>query len=381
MTRGEPGSDPATTAPTEERAGWARWLTRGSLVVGIIALIATVATVGPGKVGQLFVAIGPWFAVVIAIEVAITLADAAAIRGFLGAMPGRPRFGAIVKAQLAGRAINAVTPLATLGEATKVGMLSADTSAARATAAIARTNLSGLGVILASIVIGAPVCAIALSLPSSLAIALWVGAGVGLVVLVGGVVLIRRGMLVTIADAMASTRLVSRERVARWRTRLEDLDRRVRGDSVGWSPAGWVVASRLFGLTSTWVVLSAVGHPPGIGVMAALATAGTLIGMIASVVPMGLGLTEAGIGALFAALGTSAALGVTTTLSRRVTAILYTAVGLPLLAAANTLARTKVAQRVARKVASTKIARRVAHVANASIKRLRPRPRRKPAQP
>jgi hypothetical protein len=71
----------------------------------------------------------------------------------------------VLHAQVAGRAINLVTPLASLGEATKVTLLMRDTDGTRAVAAIARFGMVYVIINLAMIIVGAPVCALALPLP------------------------------------------------------------------------------------------------------------------------------------------------------------------------------------------------------------------------
>ena len=58
----------------------------------------------------------------------------------------------------------------------------------------------------------------------------------------------------------------------------------------------------------------------------------TLVSLISNVVPMGIGVSEAGNAALMAALGESPGLGVTTVLARRVIQMCYAAVGLMLMA-------------------------------------------------
>ena len=93
--------------------------------------------------------------------------------------------------------------------------------------------------------------------------------------------------------------------------------------------------SRLLSLVSMWVVLRSVGYTAGPGTVAAIATAGTLISMIASVVPMGLGISEGSNAALFAALGAPASLGVTMVLGSRITLLVYAAIGLFLLSASS----------------------------------------------
>ena len=65
------------------RPTWARWVTRISLGLGIVALVLTIRDTGLVQIGTYFERIGwGWVAVVI-LEVAITTLDASAIRAFL----------------------------------------------------------------------------------------------------------------------------------------------------------------------------------------------------------------------------------------------------------------------------------------------------------
>jgi Lysylphosphatidylglycerol synthase TM region len=307
----------------------------GSLAVAAIALVVTVGVVGPTTIAAQIEAIGPWFAVVLAIEIAATGCDAAALRHYLGAAAPRPSYLTVVKAQVTGRAINAVTPLGGLGEAAKVTTLLGETPPARAIAAVIRYDLAVIATSLVAIIAGAPVCAATLALPAWLVTALFAGAGVSAILLVGGALLIRRGMLSSLADALAGLHVVSPRRVARWRTRLVGIDEllRTRAPRGAWVPIAWVVAARLLSWLSAWVVLAGTGHLVGVGTMAALATAGLVISWSSMIVPMGLGLSDGGTAALFVALGASPSLGVTVVLGQRVTQLLYAAFGLTLLGA------------------------------------------------
>jgi uncharacterized membrane protein YbhN (UPF0104 family) len=77
-----------------------------------------------------------------------------------------------------------------------------------------------------------------------------------------------------------------------------------------------------------------MGHTVGVGTVAAISTAGQLVAVAASVIPLGLGISEAGNAALFAALGQPAALGVAMVLGTRITTLVYAAIGLTLMGTA-----------------------------------------------
>ncbi len=328
----------------EPAPSWTRWFTLVSMVLAIIALTITIWTVGPSQLIAQFRRVGWWFAAIIGLEAVITCVDAAALSGFLGQGGRRPGYGHVLRAQLSGRAINAVTPLGSLGEATKATMLLERTSTSRAVAAVVRYNLASLGMLLLAITIGAPICALTLDLPRWMTLALVTGSAVGALLLVGGTVLVRRGMLVSLIDFFARLRVVPRRKVGPWRAKLAKIDHHLKGRGSRrqrWTPAGWVVLSRMLGWTSIWMILAVVDHAPSIGTMGAMVTAGTLISLVAALVPMGLGVSEGGNAALFSALGEAPLLGVTVVLARRVTLIIYATIGLTLLVTSRTVDRVR----------------------------------------
>ena len=322
---------------------WTRRFTIISFVIGFVALAITIWSVGPQKLLDQLGAIGVGFVAIIAMEIVITLCDSAALSGFLGSGGRRSSYLHVVRAQVSGRAINAVTPLGSLGEATKATTLMERTPSRRAIAAVFHYNLASAGVRLLIIILGAPVCGLVLDLPRTLVIALFAGSAVAAVALTAGVLLVRRGMLSTLVDAGRTIRVLSKDRHERWRKKVLEIDRyrpkhaHQRGR---WTSVGWMLLSRVLGVVSTWIVLRSVGYSAGLSTLAAIATAGQLISMIASVVPMGLGISEGSNAALFAALGAPPALGVTMVLGSRVTTIMYAVVGLVLISASTAVVHT-----------------------------------------
>jgi uncharacterized membrane protein YbhN (UPF0104 family) len=264
------------------------------------------------------------------------LFDSAALYGFLGHHGRHPSFATVVRAQITGRAVNAVTPFGSLGEASKATTLMTATSSQRAIAAVIRYNLSTAGVNLTTIGIGAPLCGWLLDVPSGLRVALFVGGGAALLLIALGLWIIHRGLLNTLVSAVRGSRIISPCRAATWRKKLTPIDQQLRPPKHGsrlarWYPTGWIVASRLVTILSSWCVLAFSGHIASVGTMAAVATAGQMIGMAASIVPMGLGIGEGGTAALFAALGEAPTLGVVMVLGSRITTLVYAAIGLVLL--------------------------------------------------
>ena len=343
-----PESQPATEETP--RPAWVRWFTLAVTVFAIGALAVTVWTVGPRTLWGQLLKIGPWFGVIFALEVLATLCDVNILNGFLGRGGRRPGYRGVLKAQVAGRAINVVTPMASLGEATKVAILMRSTDPGRAVATVVRFNLSYIAANLLFIVLGAPLCAIFLDLPGWMEKTLWIGTGVAVSIAIALIVLVRAGLVASAIKVLRFFHLISRDRFGVWRDRLRKLDATMKGETGlrSWAPALWTIAAKLIGSVGTWLVLYANGEAPSFGVMAALATAGTLINVAANVVPLGLGVSEGGTAALMAALGESPTLGVTIVIARRVVYLVYAALGLTILAADENLPSARAAAKAAK---------------------------------
>ena len=102
---------PAVEAqPVEEDCapGWFKWVTRASIVFGIAGVVVTAWIVGVGTILDHLRQIGPWFLVLVGIEMISTCCDATAVylmtRGTVGEI-----FRDVIVAQVAGRAVNSVT--------------------------------------------------------------------------------------------------------------------------------------------------------------------------------------------------------------------------------------------------------------------------------
>src|SRR5690606_25175488 len=157
--RGPPMSDGRDRSPTapadacgDEQAQttprWLRWVTRISLVIGIVALVITVWLVGPLVIVEHLRTIGWFFVAILALEIISSVLDATAVY-YMAQGPGHPRWRDTVVAQLAGRGVNSVTPGGNLGEALKVGLLSQRCSPRRIVAAVMYVSLMTVVVSLA----------------------------------------------------------------------------------------------------------------------------------------------------------------------------------------------------------------------------------------
>jgi hypothetical protein len=332
-------TDAATTADHDDDhpgPSWTRWFTIGSMGLALVAFVATLWSVGPRQLAVQLIAIGWGFGCVLLIEAAATACDSAALSGFLGEGGRRPNYWQVLRAQVMGRAINAVTPLSSLGEATKATKLMESTSSNRAIGAVLRYNLASIGMKLAVIAIGAPMCALILQMPTWMEQVLISGGVVAVLLLAAGAWLVAHGLLSSGVRTLRAMRVISRERRSRWLSKTTGIDRYLRtcGGSFRerWTPAGWVALARTLNLLALWVILFATGTIIGPGTMAAIASAGPLISLASSLVPLGFGISEAGNAALFLALDEPTSLGVAMVLGSRIATLAYAAIGLALIA-------------------------------------------------
>jgi uncharacterized protein (TIRG00374 family) len=332
-----------------ERPGWARWVTLGALAVALVALAWTIYSVGFFAIVERLVRIGPWFAVVIGLEVLTTLFDAGAIYHFLRPEQKKVGYRRVVLAQLSGRAVNTVTPLGSLGEVVKTTMLMERVGKTRAFAAVLLYNISTGELSYVLIAVGATLCGILLDLPDLMrAVLIGSGAVTGMLA-IALPVLVYRGVLSSVAGLGRTLRVISRKQAARWKKQLDDVDDKLRGtrDARGADRLYGlvcVVLSRFCAWSSTGVLIYASGGPMSPGFLAAVLTAGQVLSWVSAVVPLGLGITETGNYALFRALGVDPAIGVTVAVGRRVTQIIYAGIGLVLAAVNQTVKEAKAAQ-------------------------------------
>jgi hypothetical protein len=348
------------------RPTWARWVTRISLAIGLVALVLTIRDTGLAAIGSYFKLIGWGWVAVVVLEVAITTMDATAIRAFLSPEQDKVPLRIAVLSQLAGRAVNAVTPSGNLGEAVKVSVLVDNVSESRAVATILLYNVVSFSVELVTVGIAGLLMALFLPMPVTLR---WMLVGVGVVVLALAVAiyaLVRRGLLVSAAGLASripvpglgrlrrrlwhldqpSRNLLNPERLARWEPRLRSVDDKmklVEGARVRDRQLGilMVTLSRLTSMTLSFLLLIAMGEKLTIGLVASITMGSFFIYMASTLVPMGIGINEGGYNMLFRALGENPARGTALILARRTALILYAAIGLVLVTASETVRRAR----------------------------------------
>jgi uncharacterized protein (TIRG00374 family) len=341
-------------------------VTRISLVVGLVALAWTIHTTGLRTIGSYFKRIGWWWFAVVALEVVITSLDAIAIRAFMSPEQHKVKFRSALMSQLAGRSVNAVTPTGNLGEAVKVSVLTEHVNQSRAVATILLYNVVSFTVELATVAVAAPFVALLVPMPTSLR---WVMVGASIVcavLAIGCYALVHKGVLLSVAriarkirvpgiasmrrkiwkNEYASRYLLAPERFEAWNERLTAVDRKMRvseGARTQDRVLGIVAVtlSRLISMSLSLLILHAVGEKITVAFVAGYTVGGFVIYMLSTLVPMGLGISEGGNYWLFRALGENPARGVTLTMARRVTLVLYAAIGLILVTVSETVARAR----------------------------------------
>jgi hypothetical protein len=323
-------------------------VTRISLVLAVIALVVTIRNTGLATIGSYFRRIGWWWIAVVLFEAAITTLDAVAIRAFLSPEQAKVRLRSAVLSQLAGRAVNAVTPSGNLGEAVKVSVLVDHVSQSRAVSTILLYNVVSFSVELLIVAVAAPLMVLLVPMPGKLRLLMIGTCVVCAAGALGLYLLTRGGALDLIARGLKRIRLLSAMRYARWRERLQAVDSKMQGAAGSrarkrdrWLGFAAVVASRLTSMALSLVILHAVGESITLGFVAAYTVGGFVIYMLSTLVPMGVGISEGGNYWMFRALGENPARGVTLVLARRVTLIVYAAIGLVLMTASETVQRAR----------------------------------------
>jgi len=350
------------------RPTWARWVTRISLILALVALVFTIRDIGLRTIATYFRRIGWWWIAVALLEVMITSLDAVAIRAFLSPEQGKVKLRSAVLSQLAGRAVNAVTPSGNLGEAVKVSVLVEHVSQSRAVSTILLYNVVSFSVELMIVAVAAPDHgdagrdAFERARPDDPDLRRVLGArdrplhagparharelrARGDPDLDPGA-RDRPAVDLEQPDAVAISVIADALRALGGpAARGRQQDAPVLGGSPprsrAWHRGGDRVAASRSMLLVAADPCTRVGESITLGFVAAYTVGGFIIYMMSSLVPMGVGISEGGNYALFRVLGENPARGVTLVLARRVTLIVYAAIGLVLVTASETVQRAR----------------------------------------
>ena len=326
------------------RPSWLRWITPALLAIAIVALVFTIRDVGLRTLGHYLRLIGWWWIAVVALEVLNTTLHSTAIRAF--AAPDKLRLRDAFVAQLAGRAVNAVTPSGNLGEVVKMSVLTDVVTPSRAVSTILLYNVVSFTIELGIVAAAAPFLALLVPMPLPLR-ALFLGVGVLCAVLsVGLYWLVHRGMLASLAKVPVKLGLVSQHRYAGWYEKLHGIDEKLRM-TAGASRRdrligiGALFLSRLSAILLSLLILRSVGTSISFGFVAAWTVGSFPIYLASTLVPMGLGVSEGGYYGLFRTLGYNPAFAVTLVIARRCITIMYATIGLVLVTFSETVKRAK----------------------------------------
>jgi uncharacterized membrane protein YbhN (UPF0104 family) len=318
------------------------------LAFGAGALTWMMRQLGWDKFREAAEGIGASFAIITALDLASILLDARALHTFMRPEARMVSYWRVVGAQISGRAVNVVTPFAALGEATKLTMLVGHAPRVRVTSAIVLLNLSNLYLSVIVMAIGTPITLLLVDMPDGLKFTVGIGLAIVVALMVALGVLIHRGALTTIVALLRGVRIISAERLARWRERLREIDRQIselhHSKAGTWRGVLWVLGSKLVTWTATMVLVSAVGVSITPQLVLGVLSVGVLIQWIASVVPLGLGLADGGNYALFGLLGASGPHGAFVTMLNRVRSALVALVGFIVMAIVHTLNRLALAR-------------------------------------
>jgi hypothetical protein len=336
---------------------WARLVTRLMFVFALCALVFTILRFpgGPGQIPYYFQRIGWFWIVVVAAEAFGTFLDAIAIRAFAAPENQKLKLRQPLLAQVSGRAVNVVTPTGNLGELVKMSVLTEYVSQSRAVSTILLYNVVRFVIELGFVALAAPFCALLVPMSTSVRVMI-LALGVGcLVISVGCYALVRKGMLASVARALVKIRILSKARYGKWEAKLRDIDDKLKLTSgarrrdrlIG---IVCVVFSQLVSMGLSLSILMWLGEDLTLGFVGAYVVGGFVIYNVAVMVPMGLGLSEGGWYSLLTVMGEGparVAAGTTMVYARRVTVIIYAAIGLVLVAASSTVKRAREKQKAA----------------------------------
>jgi hypothetical protein len=207
-------------------------------------------------------------------------------------------------------------------------------------------NIVGFSVELLLVAAAAPFLALLLPMPGMWRVMFLIAGVLCFAISVGVYTLVHRGMLASLARLGVRLQILSPARFERWHAKLTSVDDKLRLIAGArardrWLGIGAVIASRLVSLTLSLVILHAIGEPITVAFVAGYTVGGFVVYMVASLVPMGLGISEGGTWELFRALGENPARGTALVIARRVTLVMYAAIGLVLVMASETVQRAR----------------------------------------
>lgn len=314
------------TVGEQPRRARRRWLQVLALAVGVVGLVFLIRNAGWDTLSAALARIGPWFAAIAVIDLCAILCDAGALHAF-ARVHAPVTYRRVFAAQASGVAINRLTPGNALGEPIKVTMLMGEVPRSVAVSSVVMFNLATSWVAIAVILLGVPLTLLSLDLPSRMAIAVWIAAGVLASFAVALFLIVRRGAIGLVISAARRIGLLSAARAARWSTAVQGIDAQIK--HVGSRRAFlFVIGSRVLYSAGSIALIAAVGIPLTVPIALATVSVGLLITWISNVVPLGVGIADGGNYALYGALGATGGAGLMFTMVNRVRVIVLALMGL-----------------------------------------------------
>jgi uncharacterized membrane protein YbhN (UPF0104 family) len=339
-----------TDAPPPSRHVFSHVFNVVVLVGGVTALVVMMDRLGLDNARAVFEGVGGWFFLILALDLVGMALDAGAIHSFMRPEARMVSYWRVFAAQASGRAINIFVPGGVVGEATKVTMLVSHAPRDRVVSSIVLFNLATFYISVAIVLVGVPITLLFVDLPHQLEVVVWVGLAILVPVVVGIGVVIHRGAIETVLGSVRILGIVSPERIARWKSKVGELDRHLKelhSDASPGTRAALILlgVSRVVAWTATTVVLASVGVRLHATLLVGVLSVGVLISWVSAIVPFGLGVADGSNFALFDALGASGANGVFVTLLNRARTLAIALIGLAIMAVAHVANRISVERR------------------------------------
>lgn len=339
-------SEPSRDADAEPRKkrGWSAVFNLVMLVVGGLALAWLLRSTSWHEVRNVITGVGIWAAVILALDLSALCCDAGALHAFMRPEARMVSYARVLGAQASGRAINVLTPLGALGEATKVTMLSEHAPRARVLSSLVLLNVSKLYFNVAVMVVGTPITILLVDLPHAVKLMVGIGLAVLIPAMVAIGVMIHRGAIASLVGILRRARIIKADRAKAWKAKLGEVDKHIRelqshrtaGTRLG---LAFVAISEVLGYTSTVVIMGAVGVELTPALVIGVLSVGVLVTWISSVVPLGLGLADGGNYALYSILGASGEHGMFVTMLARARTVAIAILGLFAMAVISVAAR------------------------------------------
>jgi uncharacterized protein (TIRG00374 family) len=340
-------TEPKTEEPKTERHLGSHVFNLVVMILGGIGLAWMLNTLGWSYLSDAVINVGWWFALILALDIAALCCDAAALQAFMRPEARMVSYWRVLGAQASGRAINVLTPTGALGEPTKLSMLISHAPKDRVLSSLVLQNLGMFYLSVLVISIGTPIMFLLVDIPHTLKVAIAIAFAILLPLVVILAVMVHRGALTSIVGSLQSVRLISKDRAARWKKRVAEVDRHIqqlhKNRSHGtWKGILWIGLSKLIQWTATLTLLATVGIDVSPALIIGVLSVGVLIQWISQIVPMGLGLADGGNYALYDLVGATGAYGVVVTVLNRARSVTVAILGLGAMAAMHLVDRVGV---------------------------------------